>query len=118
MAGEPVLAREPLARGEVIRLTEENFGDMLKLVVDVERGILAAGGALHADAEPLLLANGSRQQDLWGANYFPDRKAGSRLEYTALINIRPRDGNASQRIQSESVRKKVLEIVARLVGEP
>ncbi|HAH32592.1 MAG TPA: hypothetical protein DCL44_09805 [Elusimicrobia bacterium] len=89
---------------------------MFKIVVDIERGVLAAGGMLHADAEELLLSDGSSQDDLWGANYLPGRDPGLKLEYTALINIRPALGNRDQEIKSEAVRRKVREVVERLIG--
>ncbi len=50
---------------------------------------MAVGGELHADAEALLLQQGSRQEDLWGGNFYPWLEADKRVEYTALINIRP-----------------------------
>jgi hypothetical protein len=39
---------------ELRRLTMAFFEDMVKYVVDVDRGIAAVGGELHADAEELL----------------------------------------------------------------
>ena len=74
------------------------------------------GGELHADAEQLLLADGSRQADLWGANYYPGRGEEECVEYTALINIRPAEGNRSMEIADESLRAKVREITFELVG--
>jgi Protein of unknown function (DUF5674) len=41
----------------------------VKLAVDLERRILAGGGALHADCEAALLEDGSRQEDVWGADW-------------------------------------------------
>ena len=96
---------------ETKELAEAFFGDMIKIVVDVETGQVAAGCSLHADAEQLLLKHGSKQADIWGANLFPGRKAGQRLEYTALINIRPKHGNKSQYINSPDIRKKVESMV-------
>jgi len=52
-------------------LTEHWFGDMVKLVVDIDRGLIAIGGELHADAEAVLLEHGSRHADVWGANDRP-----------------------------------------------
>jgi len=76
MAPEPtdilVLERR-IARDDLVRLLRL-FGDMVKYVVDVERGVVALGGELHADAEQVLLEQGSRQADLWGANYYPGRQ--------------------------------------------
>jgi hypothetical protein len=68
---------------------------------------------LHADAEQILLKNGSEQDNIWGANYFPFRNKGERLECTALINIRPKLGNRSQLIESEDVRGKVSDIAEK-----
>ncbi len=54
------------------RATKEQLEEMLeilssyiKLAVDIERGILAGGGELHADCEAVLLENGSKQVDIW-----------------------------------------------------
>jgi hypothetical protein len=116
MAGEPRIVRSPLTPEEVGVLVEENFGDMLKVVVDVERGTLAAGGPMPVDGERLLLEDGSRQSAVWGANYFPGRPSGARLMYSAMINIRPADGNRSHLIASEEIQAKVREVVERLVG--
>ena len=58
---------------------------MVKYVVDVERGVVAIGGELHADAEQVLLEQGSRQADLWGANYYPGRGREGCIGTFALI---------------------------------
>ena len=50
---------------ELRKLAEERFGDMVKCVIDVEKNIMVAGGSLHADAEKVLLEQGSKQQNLW-----------------------------------------------------
>ena len=90
---------------------------MVKLVVDVRRGVVAIGGELHADAEALLLEQGSRQEDLWGANYFPGLGPERSIEFTALINIRPARGNRSMEIQSQEARDGVRRLVTAIVGE-
>ncbi len=91
------------------------LGDMVKVVVDIDRKIMTIGGELHADGEQLLLSDGSRQENLWGANVYSAGTSARQIEYTSLINIRPRQGNRSQEIQSEEVRKKVQEVVSRLI---
>ncbi|WP_371879145.1 DUF5674 family protein [Candidatus Chloroploca mongolica] len=68
---------------------------------------------MHADCEALLLAQGSEQDDLWGANWYPDEQ---QIEYESLINIRPRLGNRSMVIQSDDIRHKVSEITQELLG--
>ena len=110
------IIEERIERQELSRLVAAHFGDMVKIVVDVRREVVAVGGELHADAEQLLLEQGSRQADLWGANYYPGRGADEGLEYTALINIRPSQGNPSMEIQDTEIREKVRSIAERLVG--
>jgi hypothetical protein len=97
-AGSPsgiVIADTRIEPGELRRLVDGYFGDMVKLVVDTRRRVVAIGGELHADAEALLLDGGSAQADLWGANYYPGLGPAGCLEFTALINIRPAQGSRS-----------------------
>lgn len=68
-----VLIEKRLAPKELARLVHAHFEDMVKYVVDIERRLAAVGGELHADAEQLLLQAGCRQENLWGANYYPGR---------------------------------------------
>jgi len=105
---------EPIQLSELV---SRFFVDMVKYVVDVERGIAAVGGELHADAEQLLLEDGSRQEDLWGANYYPGRGRDDCIEFTSLINIRPSQGNPSMEIEDEAIRDRVLELTHRLIGQ-
>jgi hypothetical protein len=112
-----IVEGEPMAPSTLRVLVDRFFEDMVKFVVDVEREIIAVGGELHADAEALLLDGGSRQEALWGANYFPGRAPADCIEFTSLINIRPAQGNRSMEIQDESVRARVRELTLRLIGE-
>ena len=101
---------------ELRRLVDLYFGDMVKIVVDVRRRVVAVGGELHADAEQVLLARSSAQPDLWGANYYPGRGPDGCIEYTALINIRPSQGNRSMEIHDSETRRAVREITHDLIG--
>jgi len=67
-----LLLDDRIDRAELRRLLAR-FEDMVKYVVDVERGVIGLGGDMHADAEQLLLEDGSHQANLWGANYYPGR---------------------------------------------
>ena len=102
---------------ELARLLGLFFGDMVKYVVDIEQRRAAVGGELHADAEHLLLQSGSRQADLWGANYYPGRGREDCIEYTSLINIRPAQGNRGMEVMDPVVREQIREITFALIGE-
>jgi hypothetical protein len=81
-----VITSTPLEPAELRRLVESSFGSMVKLVVDVRRDIVAVGGELHADAEELLIEQGSAQ------------------------------GNPGMVIADEAVREQVRRLVLSLVG--
>ena len=89
------------------------LGSYIKLAVDVERSVLAGGGELHADCESVLLEDGSEQDDLWGANWYPSEQ---RIEFESLINIRPRLGNRNILIQDENLRKQVEFVTREILG--
>jgi hypothetical protein len=107
----PRILKAPLTQKQTKELTEKFIEDMIKVAVDVKEEVIAAGCSLHADAEQLLLKHGSQQNNVWGANYFPFKKKGQRLEYSALMNIRPRQGNPSQLIQDKTIREKAKNIM-------
>ncbi|HVT58430.1 MAG TPA: DUF5674 family protein [Thermoanaerobaculia bacterium] len=111
-----VIVERRIEPAELARLVLLHFEDMVKYVVDVERRLAAVGGELHADAEQLLLQSGSRQADLWGANYYPGRGPEECIEYTSLINIRPAQGNRSMLIADPGLRLRVREITLALIG--
>ncbi len=56
---EITVVRDAISRGELAEMAKRQFGDLVKAVVDVERGIMAVGGELHADEEAVLLDQGS-----------------------------------------------------------
>ncbi|HAK94301.1 MAG TPA: hypothetical protein DCM87_04695 [Planctomycetes bacterium] len=102
-------------RERLAELAAENYGTMIKGVVDVGRSVLVLGGELHADGEALLLVGGSAQDDLWGFNLHMGKDKDARLEFTAFINIRPRQGNRSLEVADPGLRQRMRAIVDALV---
>jgi hypothetical protein len=92
----------------------ETLNDYIKVAVDIQKGILAGGGGLHADCEAVLIENGSQQEDIWGADWIP---ISQELRYEALLNIQPRRKNPSMQILDPEIRTKVAEIVRRLLAD-
>ena len=90
------------------------YEKMIKIVVDIRRKTLAGGGEMHADCEAVLLEDGSEQDDLWGANWWPNDQ---RIEFESLINIRPRLNNRSVILQSEELRQPVEAITRQILGD-
>jgi hypothetical protein len=104
----------PISLADLKAMAGGRFGNLVKAVVDVERKIMALDGELHAD-EALLLENGSRQENLWGINIYPELEGPDRIEFDSVINIRPSQGNRSRGIDDQVLREKVFQVVVGLM---
>jgi len=112
------IIKEKISKEELKELAKEGFGDMFKMVIDIERKVVAAGGELHADAMEKLLEDGSEAKNLWGANFYLFENPENRIEYVALINIRPEQNNRQMEIESDEIRNKIKQIVENLLLNP
>ena len=110
------LVRSRIDHAALTKLAGENYGEMIKGVVDVTREIVALGGELHADAQAALLRDGSRPEDIWGFNIYVEKPRRQRMDYTSFINVRPSAGNRSMEVQDHVLRKRMRDIVDSLVG--
>lgn len=109
------IIKNPITKAELIEIAKKWFGDLAKATVDIEKGIIALGGDLHADEEQLLLKNGSNQKDLWGINIYPGVEDESWIEFDSMINIRPSQGNRSRSIEDKTIQDKIRAIVKELI---
>ena len=107
------LLRERATPAQIEEMLAELKG-YIKLAVDVDRGLLAGGGALHADCEALLLEDGSRQEDIWGADWIPSTQE---VRFEALINIRPGQGNLSMTVEDSDLRARIEQVAVRLLED-
>jgi hypothetical protein len=110
------VVRDTISRDKLREIAKQQFGDMIKAVVDVEQGIMAIGGELHSDEEAMLLDQGSAQRHLWGINLYPDKPLNEWIEFDSMINVRPSGGNRSRYVEISEIREAVTRIVNRLVG--
>lgn len=111
------IIRDAVTRHELNEMAKQQFGDMVKAVVDVEQRIMAIGGELHSDEEAVLLDQGSAQKNLWGINLYPEQPVSEWMEFDSMINVRPSGGNRSRYVESAEVRETITAIVNRLVKE-
>jgi hypothetical protein len=90
------------------------WGVFIKIVVDIEREILAGGCERHYECEQKLLKDGSRQKDLWGADWCPYTRE---IVFESIINIRPSQNNRTMIVESPIIKEKITNITERLLGE-
>ena len=76
---------------------------------------MAVDAELHADQESLLLQKGSKQQNLWGINLYPDLEGEDFVEFDSMINLRPAQNNRSRGVEDPELQIKIISIVNKLV---
>lgn len=109
------IIKEPISETELKNIAKNQFGDLVKAVVDIEKGIMAIGGELHADEEARLLQEGSRQEYLWGINIYSDKSGDELVEFDSMINIRPSQSNRSRGVENLEIQRKIRGIVNKLI---
>ena len=86
---------------------------MVKSIFHIEKELVAIDAELHADLAALLLENGSKQEQLWGINLYPDENGEDVIEFDSLVNIRPRQNNRGRGVNDPAIRERICEIIGR-----
>lgn len=111
------IVKKPITRQELVEIAKEGFGEVVKAVVDVEQGIMAVGGELHADEEVLLTEQeSSKRAHTWGINLYPKKEGDDWMEFDSMINIKPQYGNRSRGVEDPEIREKIKSLVNRLLA--
>ena len=102
--------KTPLTANEITELKTQ-YGNYLKLTIDLDKEIVVAGCLLHADGEDMLLHNGSKQKDIWGGGINLETRA---IDAIAVLNLRPNLDNSSLEIINSERREKFINIVKKI----
>ena len=107
--------KDPVSLDDLRTLAVQRFGDMVKAVVDLERGVMLLDADMHADQVAELLGSGSSQENLWGINLYPGLDESEWIEFDSMINLRPSFGNQSQGVDDPKTRERIVSLVAAVV---
>ena len=112
------IVKEPIKKSELLKIAGEEFDDLLKAVVDVEKEIMAVGGELHSDEEILLMEQeGSSREHTWGINIYPKKSGDEMFEFDSMINLKPAFGNRSRDIDDPKIKEKIKQIIEKIIVE-
>lgn len=110
------LVTDSISLEQLKTMAERMFGNLVKAVVDIDKGIMVVDADLHADQEKLLLEeHESEQKNLWGINLYPEKSGDDFIEFDSMINIRPSQQNRNRSVENPQIRKKIVGIVTKLV---
>lgn len=103
---------------ELSGMSEKMYGELVKAVVDIRQKLVVVDAGLHADEEQFLLEQGSRQEDLWGINLYPDDYGTEDfVEFDSMINIRPQQNNRSRSVEDPEIRSAIISLIDEVVYE-
>lgn len=97
-----IISSKPFVLEEIEQLKEQ-FEVYIKTVIDIERKVCSAGMDRHFEGEKELIKQGSKQSDIWGGGIDLETKE---IDFNSFINIRPKDNNTKNDIQSEKIKAK------------
>jgi len=110
------IVKDSINKKELADISKEQFGNLVKAVVDVGQGIMAVGGEMHADEEVVLIEQeSSKREDTWGINLYPEKTSDDWIEFDSVINLKPSFGNRSRNVDNPEIQKKIRNIIEKLV---
>ena len=113
------LVDQSISIQELKQMSSRMFGGLVKAVIDIKKEIMVFDAEMHADEEKFLIDHGSKQDDLWGINLYPEYSGNDFIEFDSMINVRPRLNNFSRNVEDKKIRDKIIKIVHTLVkNEP
>jgi len=104
-----------ISKQDLALIAQNHFANMVKAIVDIKKEIILIDAKLHADEEAYLIQQGSKQENLWGINLYPDLEGNNFIEFDCPINLRPSQNNLTRNIDNPQIRKKIINLVSKLI---
>ena len=111
------VVKDTISVKELKAMTEKMFGGLVKAVIDIKKEIMIIDAPMHADLESELINNGSKQENLWGINLYPEKSGAEFIEFDSMINLKPSQNNRSRGIDDPKIREKIIKIVEKLISK-
>ena len=103
---------------ELKEMAKRMYGSLVKADVDIAKKVMIVDMEMHADGEAELLKNGSKQEDLWGINLYPEKFGTDEfVEFDSMINLKPRQNNMTRGVSDADIQQKIIDIVNGVVHE-
>jgi hypothetical protein len=110
------IVKDQIEISELNEMAKKMFGGLVKAMVDVEKNIMAVDAPMHADLLDLLIEEeGCEPKNLWGVNIYPEKSGEDFIEFDSMMNLKPGMGNKTRGVDSEEIRKKIVEIIGKLI---
>ena len=112
------IVKDKIEISELKEMAENMHGNLVKVMVDIEKEVIALDAPLHSDLMEYLIEEGhSESQNLWGINIYPEKQGDDFIEFDSMMNLKPALGNKTRGIEKEEIREKIKKIINRIVVE-
>ena len=113
---EIIFVKDKISVAALKDIAKDQFGNLVKAVVDIEKEIMALGGELHSDEEVFLSERGSKRENTWGINIYPENPEKDWIEFDSMVNIKPQFNNRSRGVENVDIQEKIKIIVNKLIS--
>ena len=110
------IVKDKINQIELKNLAHEQYGDIIKAVIDIKQEIMGVGGELHVDIQSLLVEKENSQGgDTWGINLYLEKTGDDFIEFDSMINLKPNFGNRTRDIENSEIKEKIRNIINKLI---
>lgn len=103
---------------ELREMAKNMHGNLVKVMVDVEKKIMAIDAPMHSDLlEFLIKEENSEPMNLWGINLYPDQLKKDFIEFDSMMNLKPGLGNRTRGVENKEIREKIIHIINTVVAQ-
>ena len=112
-----MILRQRTSIEEIQKMEPSYFDDMVKIVIDDKRELVAVNMEMHSDLGIELYDDGSNEDDLYGANiYYGDHS----IEWSSTLNVkqnrRIQNGTFGRIITDEDTIQRLTDIVNKWIA--
>ncbi len=111
-----MILKEKTELSAIKNLKPEYFADMVKIVIDKKRQLVAVHAEMHSDLGIELYDDGSDENDLFGANILYEDHS---IEWSSTLNVRQnqkiRNGTFGRIITDENTIMELTDIINRWI---
>src|SRR3989338_7210684 len=112
------IVKDKIKISELQDMAKKMHGELVKVMVDIEKEIIAIDAPMHSDLFELLVSEeNSESQNLWGINIHPSKEGEDFIEFDSMMNLKPGLGNKSRYVEDSAVREKIVNIIDLLTKE-
>jgi hypothetical protein len=110
------IIKDNIQISELKEMASKMHGELVKVMVDIEKKIIALDAPMHSDLLELLIQEeNSEPKNLWGINIHPDKTGEDFIEFDSMMNLKPGLGNRSRYVENAQTREKIINIVEKII---